>query len=388
MKPLSNISLKPISPPSIAWPFSISGKTGLLKKSHWTYLRPSGKKEKVFYATTQQIKKKLNMMDASQYRELVKQGKPGAMDYGYATDWLDEIMQTPVSWVTNVSLKGGSARSSYIANINYKSSQGIIKRSDNKVLTTRLEVNHSMWDNLLKFNVNILGREQTYHAFADGSSFNEHIYRNALQYNPTDRPKDDEGNWVERPTMYEYANPLALINESEGEHKSTQIRTFGSVTVTPVEQVFVKALVSHTTYSLQKGYSESKNHISTIRDNMNGVATRANEHAVDNLIELTAQYKENFGKHDVTGLVGYSYQNHIYDRDWMKNWNFPSDQYTYNNMGAGSSLQSGQAEMQSYKEKSVLIGIFARANYNYDNRYLASVSIRHEGSTKFGTDHK
>ena len=43
------------------------------------------------YMTTQHIKKKLNMMDASQYRELVKQGKPGAVDYGYDTDWMDEI---------------------------------------------------------------------------------------------------------------------------------------------------------------------------------------------------------------------------------------------------------------------------------------------------------
>ena len=60
------------------------------------------------YMTTQHIKKKLNMMDASQYRELVKQGKPGAVDYGYDTDWMDEIMQTPFSWVTNASLKGGT----------------------------------------------------------------------------------------------------------------------------------------------------------------------------------------------------------------------------------------------------------------------------------------
>ena len=109
------------------------------------------------YMTTQHIKKKLNMMDASQYRELVKQGKPGAVDYGYDTDWMDEIMQTPFSWVTNASLKGGTTKSNYIANINYKSAEGIIKRSKNDVLTTRIEVNHSMWDDLLKFNLNLLG---------------------------------------------------------------------------------------------------------------------------------------------------------------------------------------------------------------------------------------
>lgn len=340
------------------------------------------------YATVQHIKKKLDMMNASQYRELVGRKEIGAMDYGYDTDWLDEVTQTPVSWVTNVSLKGGTTKSNYIANVNYRSSQGIIKRSDNNVLTTRLEVNHSMWDNLLKLNFNLMGREQKSHRFADGDGFREDIYKNALAYNPTDRPKDDDGKWVERPTMYEYANPLAMINESEGQNKSMQLRTFGSATLTPIEQLFIKALVSHTVYNQTRGYSESKNHISNIRDNRNGYAAKGSTHSIDDLVELTAQYKENFGKHGVTGLVGYSYQEKTWEEDYMKNWDFPSDQYTYNNMGAGAALKRGEAEMSAEKSKSVLIGLFARANYNFDNKYLVSVSLRHEGSSKFGANNK
>ena len=57
-------------------------------------------------------------------------------------------------------------------------------------------------------------------------------------------------------------------------------------------------------------------------------------------------------------------------------------------MGAGSALKRGEATMNAEKEKSKLIGFFARANYSYDNRYLATVSIRHEGSSKFGANHK
>lgn len=340
------------------------------------------------YITTQTIKKRLDMMDATQYRELVNQGKPGAVDYGYDTNWLDEIMQTPFSWVTNASIKGGSGKSNYIANVNYRSGQGIIRRSNNEVLTTRLEVNHSMWDNLLKLNMNIMGREQKYHAFAEGSSFNQEIYRNALANIPTDRVKDDAGNWQERPAMYEYANARALIEESEGENKSTQLRTFGSATLTPIEQLNLKALVSHTRYHETQGYSESHNHISNIRDNRNGRAYKGNIFTQENLLELTAQYKESFGEHHLTGLVGYSYQDNIWEMDYMRNRDFASDQYTYHNMGSGAGLMRGEADMYSAKSKSVLIGFFARANYNYQNRYLASVSIRHEGSSKFGANNK
>lgn len=340
------------------------------------------------YVTTQQIKRKLDMMGAEQYRTLAKQGKPGAIDYGYDTDWMDLILRTPVSYVTNASLRGGNVNSNYIANVNYKSGQGIIKRSDNKVLTTRLEINHSMWDNLLKFNLNIMGKEQNYTALGDGKSFRGDIYRNALINIPTDRPQDDEGTWVERTTMNGYMNSLAALNESNGENKSTQLRTFGSVTLTPMDEFFVKALVSRTSYNETRGYAETKKHISTVKNGKNGFASRGTTASIDNLLELTAQYKNAFDKHNVTGLVGYSYQDNTWEEYWMQNWDFPSDQYTYNNMQAGAALKRGEAPEESKKIKSKLIGVFARVNYNFDNRYLASVSIRHEGSTKFGANYK
>lgn len=340
------------------------------------------------YVTTQQIKRKLDMMNADQYRALVKQGKPGAIDYGYDTDWMDLILRTPVSYVTNASLRGGTVNSNYIANINYKSGQGIIKRSDNSVLTTRLEINHSMWDNLLKFNLNIMGKEQNYTALGDGKSFRGDIYRNALINIPTDRPKDDEGTWVERTTMNGYMNSLAALNESDGENKSTQLRTFGSITLTPMDEFFVKALVSRTSYNETRGYAETKKHISTVKSGKNGFASRGTTATLDNLLELTAQYKNSFNQHNLTGLVGYSYQDNTWENYWMQNWDFPSDQYTYNNIGAGAALKRGEAPVKSEKNKSKLIGVFARVNYNFDNRYLASVSIRHEGSTKFGANYK
>ncbi|MCK7557585.1 carboxypeptidase-like regulatory domain-containing protein [Chitinophaga sedimenti] len=60
------------------------------------------------YVTAQRITRKLDFMNAAQYRQLVAQGKPGAYDYGATTNWLDEITRTPISQVYNVSLRGGS----------------------------------------------------------------------------------------------------------------------------------------------------------------------------------------------------------------------------------------------------------------------------------------
>lgn len=340
------------------------------------------------YMTTQQIKKKLNMMNAEEYRELVAQGISGTNDYGYTTDWLDEITRTPISYVTNFSLKGGNTSTNYIANINFNSGQGIIKRSDNKTFTTRIEVNHAMFENKLKLNFSLMGQEQNYTALGEGNSFQGSIYRNALINNPTERPKDDKGNWTEHTEIHLYENPVALLQETSGEVKNRQIRSFGTVTYTPIPQLFIKAFGSRTTKSSLRGYAESQKHISTIRDSKNGYASRASSGWTDNLLELTSQYKNVFGLHDVTALIGYSYQDYIYENTRMTNWDFPSDQYTYNNMSAGAALKRGEATEETWKEKSRLVGFFGRLNYNYDNRYLLTASVRREGSSKFGADHK
>ena len=72
----------------------------------------------------------------------------------------------------------------------------------------------------------------------------------------------------------------------------------------------------------------------------------------------------------------------------MDNYNFPSDDYSYNNMGLGNALKEGKANQASYQNENKLIGFFARVNYNYKGRYFVSASIRHEGSSQFGEDHK
>lgn len=74
------------------------------------------------YISIQQIVKKLPMMTAGQYREKVAQGGyGGATDYGGDVDWLDEITRTPISQVYNVSLRGGSQTTNYLASLEYRS---------------------------------------------------------------------------------------------------------------------------------------------------------------------------------------------------------------------------------------------------------------------------
>src|SRR5690606_5331463 len=73
------------------------------------------------YYTAQTINKRLDFLNAAEFREKVIAGGflPPTEDYGFSTDWLDEIVRTPISQSHNISFSGGSENSNYIINFNY-----------------------------------------------------------------------------------------------------------------------------------------------------------------------------------------------------------------------------------------------------------------------------
>jgi len=340
------------------------------------------------YVTTQKIRKRLDFMNAAEYRELVAQGRPGAFDYGADTDWMDEITRTPVSHVHNISLRGGSQRTSYIVNLNYRRMQGLILRSDNRMLYPRIEVNHRMFNGKLRLNANLSGYQQTFFAGTDGGSYRGDVYRNGLTYNPTDPVKDANGNWTEHTDKTNYANPVSLLMETDGKNQNANFRTLGTVTYSPVSGLDLKLLGSRDLYNSVRGYYESKRHYSTLRDGRNGYASRGTTRSEENLLELTANYQQTINDHDFTALAGYSWRETSYQDYWMQNWDFPTDDFSYNNMGAGQALARGEAPQHSYQSRNKLVGYFFRLNYSFRNKYLLMASIRREGSSKFGQNNK
>lgn len=340
------------------------------------------------YFTVQKISKRLNFMNAAQYRQLVAQNKPGATDYGGNTNWFDEVSQTPLSKVYNISLKGGSRNTNYIANLNYRDLEGLMKKSNNKVLFPRLEVNHSMLNGKIRFNANINGYQQKYYAGTDGGSYNPAVYRNSNTYNPTDHIKDSAGNWTEHVEKTDYQNPVALLEETVGVNQNTDFRTSGTITIQPIKEVTVSLLGSRDLFNSTRGYYETKKNYSTIHDGKNGYASRGTTRTVEDLLEATAQYSKAFGVHRLTALAGYSWRTDNYQNYYMQNWDFPTDAFTYNNMGAGQALARGQAVDVSQQSDNKLIGYFGRVNYSYRNKYMLMASLRREGSSKFGAQHK
>lgn len=217
------------------------------------------------YISIQQIVKKLPMMTAGQYREKVAQGGyGGATDYGGDVDWLDEITRTPISQVYNVSLRGGSQTTNYLASLEYRSLEGIIQRSDNQIIYPRIEVTHRMFNDKLRINAGLNGSLKKYFDGADGGGYKTDVYAGAIQFNPTDPVRDENGNWKERP-INDYLNPLALLWETEGENKETALRMFANLAFTPIAGLNIKYTASKNIFNQIRGYYETKQHSSTTK---------------------------------------------------------------------------------------------------------------------------
>lgn len=338
------------------------------------------------YVNVQTIHKRPEMLDAEGVREWQDEYTQ-LNDLGYDTDWLDVITRRPVSQTHNITFSGGSAETNYTGSFNYRNSQGLFLRSDNEQITGRFNLRHSMFDDRLVADLNAISRSQNYFTGADGGSFNEFAYRNALTRNPTDRPRDDEGNYVYR-SGFEYENPLVLINEVNGENVERELRLNGTLMFDPVEQLSLRLMGSFNQWNETRGYAETFKHVSAVEGGNEGFASRGTGTNEDKLLEFTGTFSDTYDVHDVTLLGGYSYQEVTEEDYWMQNYNFPTDAYGYNRMQSGNALPDGEASMNSEKELFKLIGFFSRLNYSFDNRYIFMGSLRYEGNSKFGADHK
>lgn len=341
------------------------------------------------YLSLSTIAKKPDFCDADDYRQQIKDGlRDAAWDLGDNTNWIDAITRTGLSHVHNISFKGGNAQTNYIFNVNYRNLQGIFKRSDKEEFQGRAEVNHSMFDDKLRFNFQLLGNQTGYTATSDGGSFNTYSWRQALIHNPTEPIKNADGSWHENTGIFNYDNPVSRIYECDGEQKISQTRFSSNITLTPIKELTLNALFSYDKINQEGGYYETKKHISNVRDGMNGYASTGGSSTVTKLVELTAQFHKNFGDHTIQALAGYSYQESTYSNQYERNYNFPTDLYSWHNIGVGQALKEGLGTEYSYWLDTNLIGFFGRLNYNYKNRYLLMAGVRHEAASQLAGTNK
>ena len=307
------------------------------------------------------------------------QGANGQLAREIPTDWLSEISRTAISQNHNVSIMGGTKHNTYTANITYNDNQGTIKNTGRSNIRARAMVSQYLLDDKLKLSAEVMANETNSDSRFDAA----YAYRQACIQGPLQPIYEEDGSYVTR-DIYLYANPMTYLNEQLGMSRSRNVRFNGIAELKPIESLTLKMMYVRKGQNSISGYYNTRKDESTTKSGRNGQAGRGASDYISNMVELSASWVKDFGDHHVTAVGGYSYEDGYSESFSASNWNFPNDGYTWNALQKGKGLKEGTASMSSGKSMSKLIGLFARATYNYDDRYLLMASIRRDGSSKFG----
>lgn len=326
-------------------------------------------------------------LNAQQYSDAVNKLMPDATTrlYGADTDWFEAITRTPVSHKHSLAVAGGSEKFSHRTVLNIEQNQGLQKGNDAEKYLIKTNLHQEAVEGWLTLDYNLAYTKRQY------SPANYSAFRQAFLRNPTepiyDEDNVDAGGYFTIDAM-DYYNPVAMLNEKEAYNDVDNFS--GSIRAT-LNILPVKGLKWDNFISYGNERYESREYLTRFYPSalgQKGVAYISNSYSSDVQYESTLQYSNTFGRHSVQGILGYTFQETGSRSSSMENYGFDFDMFKTNNIGAGMALQQGLASMSSYRSMSRYIAFFGRVMYNYDEKYLASVSLRRDGSSKFGSANK
>ena len=325
-------------------------------------------------------------LSASEFRSAIELYAPdkAATIYDDNTDWFKEVTrQNPFSQKHNIAITGGTENFSHRTTFYIDKADGILKNNESNRYLVRTNITQKVLGDILLLDYNLSYSMRNY------KPANYDIFYQAFIRNPTSSVYDPDNSYSGGYTYLEgvdYYNPVAMINERTREGKTADLN--GNIRAT---LRLAKSLKWINFLSIEQSDWEDMSYKTKYYPSILG---KGGEAEINNGKGNTLQYEStvNFTKslndHNLQALAGYSYQKQESNTSYMVNSGFDSDLYGPNNIAAGSALGVGQAEMGSYKQSSTLISFFGRFMYNYSERYLAAVSLRREGSSRFGENNK
>jgi TonB-dependent starch-binding outer membrane protein SusC len=304
-------------------------------------------------------------------------------DKGARTNWYDELIRKDNFGQNHyLSLSGGNENTIFRISGNYKDKTAIDIASQRQEYGFRGNFLQKALDGLLEVEGNISYR------VAKEEYTNYGAFQQAVKLNPTIPVMDSTGKYN---TLqgYDTYNPVQNLKTREnGSDQEYSIVDFN----------FKLNLLKNLNTSLRlarQGHDQLRREYynaqsaESIQNNRTGRARLQDEKWTDYTLEWTGNYSARINKHDFKLLGGYSYQEFNNQGFWAENMNFPSDVFGYNNLDAGSwNLENGRLGMDSWKSKEKTIAFLSRANYNFDQTYFVTASVRYEGNTKFGANNK
>lgn len=341
------------------------------------------------------IKKELDMMSAKDYREVRLGWGDRGVDLGGNVDWLDAVTRTGFTQQHTLTVSGGNDKSNYRVSADYRKANGIDLRSDREEYGARASVLHTTKGGLFTVQLNVAPRI-IYRNNADWS-----VFRNAIEANPTTPIMDPQN-----PSQYYNfqgqvvgSNPVELMKLEKNQADTKLLDWDGTLKLNLLPLLLKDGDGPHTLttqvmfadhqYSNNNTWFRPSTSTLAINNGYEGEGSRSYSKERQYVFEWLTNYGLRLDRHNFKAMLGYSYQYSQYSGFSAENKDFPNDGLGADNLGSGElAKEEGEVLMSSYKNDAKLISFFGRLSYDYDGKYMVTASLRHEGSSKFGENHK
>ena len=295
------------------------------------------------------------------------------------TDWYAETTRPGVIQNYNVSVSHGGQKGSSFFSLGYYKNEGVIKTSNFDRFSARINTDYKIIGDYVTIGENFT-LNRTSEVAAPGG-----FLQNVLQFNPSLPVYTTEGEFAGPVGGYpDRQNPVARLERNK-DNRYTYWRMFGNafINIAPY-----KGLNIRTTAGID--YSQKKQRIftypvteGTVANPTNGVEAKQ-EHWMKWMWNAIITYNLEIGKHRADFLLGTELNRQIdeYFSGYKEDYIVLTPDYMWPDAGVGKAQAYGSAGSYS------LISFFGKANYTYDNRYLFSFTLRHDGSSRFGKNNR
>ena len=345
-------------------------------------------KVKATYTTelsTETIRKSLDILSSRDYLEYGL-----GQDYGYDTDWYKQLVnENQLSQRHVLSVSGGSKALQVYTSLVYQDLKGIVIGDGRKDYSGRMNAKYKMFDGKVELTVNAQYREANRDTRMGSSSAQQAITLNPTipVMNPNDPRQYNVNTIGVGGTTW---NPVADIKLKDYKGIDKWLQADATLKINLMEGLSVQSTFGVDNRQWQEYSYYHQNHLSMITANKRGRAYHDFSKTENRNVEAYASYMHDFNNlHRVDAVMGWSFYQTGGESFDMTNGNFTVDGIGGWDMSAGTDLSDGLASMNSYKKpRERLMSFFARGNYSYDDKYMATLSFRREGSSRFGANHR
>lgn len=341
------------------------GKAGDKMRINFSSVLSSSQKTKI-----------VDVLSADEFRTVVNERGNAAQKalLGSAnTNWQEEIYRPAFSHDNNLSITGAAKNLPYRASIGYLNQNGILKTSNMNRLSGSIGINPSFFDKHLKLDVNLKGTT------INNTFANEGAIGSAVSFDPTQPIKSGNETlggyfeWIDpatkNPQTLATRNPLGLLNNRDDQ--STVGRIIGNV-VLDYKFHFLPELRANLNVGLDRSNSDGTTKIPEgvgLLYDRGGQDAAYDQKKNNKTLEFYLNYVKEFGASRIDILGGYSYQDFIRENNYVD-----------------KNVKGEVFNDVFFKTQNTLVSFYTRLNYTLKERYLLTVTLRRDGSSRFSPE--